>query len=213
MQVTLCRFSCSEDQYVLILSCLKIRFFWNSFEFSPILKSWKMPDSLLASLHVAMQVLSMEMSFLHSVQQQHFLICFVKCYLICFVSSIVVFTWKEHSSCICFLKILVFSYSFIACISRCVTWVRYWQRLSSVCVCKFIWECENDCALPDDSSVEAVCLSFIIWRACLLEHTHLHSYSAPGGQKWEETFHYSVKSTNTCRIQFNVRMYRKTSSA
>lgn len=38
-------------------------------------------------------------------------------------------------------------------------------------------------------------LSFIIWRACLLEHTHFNSHSEPGGMRREEAFYYPFKTT------------------
>lgn len=53
-------------------------------------------------------------------------------------------------------------------------------------------------------------LSFITWRACLLEHTYLNSHSELGELRWEEAFHYHANTTNTCSIQYNVRAQRQT---
>ena len=66
-----------------------------------------------------------------------------------------------------------------------------------VCVCVFVcvrayacmWE-RNDSIFPDDSCVEAVCvLSFIIWRACLLEHTHIFIVTLNREGRGEEAFY------------------------
>lgn len=65
------------------------------------------------------------------------------------------------------------------------------QREQAARLCARACACErNDSVFPDDSRVEAVCvLSFIIWRACLLEHTHIVIVTVKREGRGEEAFY------------------------
>lgn len=134
-------------------------------------------------------------------------------------------TLKGHSSWFFFPSKPSISspYFIFVCICRCVrktkpsriwkrkwNWGRWerneWDSDSERCVCVWRREREKTTVFCQMTAVWRQCvLSFIIWRACLLGHTHLNSHSKLGEPRWEESFYYHDKTTNMHSVQYNVR--------